>query len=87
MFHPNLDEENKQKLLTRLIPQAVNMFDYVKEHYYDYQGTNGDTIYEITYNGRIVKINLSGNADWHLKMILEIAENHPDEKNFEITRM
>ncbi len=33
------------KLLeSSLIPQAINMFDYVKEHNYEYMGCGGDPI-------------------------------------------
>ena len=80
MFCSNIDEENKQKLLTRLLPQAINMFDFVKEHNYEYYGANEDFVYEVIYGNRTVKINLGDNADWHLKMIRDIMEKHPSEK-------
>ena len=82
MLCSNIDEENKQKLLTRLLPQAINMFDFVKEHNYEYNGINGDTIYEVIYDNRIVKIDLGDNAEWYLKMILDIKQKYPDEKEF-----
>ena len=82
MICSNIDEENKQKLLTRLLPQAKNMFDFVKEHNYEYNGINGDTIYEVIYDNRIVKINLGDNAEWHLKMIQDIMQKYPNEKKF-----
>lgn len=82
VFCSNIDEENKQLLLTRLLPQAINMFDFVKEHNYEYNGINGDTIYEVIYNNRIVKINLGDNAEWYLKMILDIKQKYPNEKEF-----
>lgn len=84
MLCSNIDEENKQKLLTILLPQAINMFDFVKEHNYEYNDVNGDTIYEVIYNNRIVKINLGDNAEWYLKMILDIVQKYPNpnEKEF-----
>lgn len=80
MICSNIDEENKQKLLTRLLPQAKNMFDFVKEHNYEYNGINGDTIYEVIYDNRIVKINLHDNAEWRCKMIRDIMQKYPNEK-------
>lgn len=82
MFCSNIDEENKQKLLTRLLPQAINMFDFVKEHNYEYNGINGDNIYEVIYDNRIVKINLGDNAEWYLKMIADIKQKYSNEKEF-----
>ena len=84
MLCSNIDEENKQKLLTILLPQAINMFDFVKEHNYEYNDVNGDTIYEVIYNNRIVKINLGDNAEWYLKMILDIVQKYPNPNEKEI---
>ena len=77
-FHPDLDEKNRKNLLTSLIPQAINMFDYVKEHDYEYKGSSGNSIYEITYFKKSVRINLSDNASWHLQMLEDIANKHPN---------
>ncbi|EHI75548.1 Abortive infection bacteriophage resistance protein [Streptococcus criceti] len=72
--HPQLDKEDKQNILNILIPQAINMFDYVKEHGYEYRGEDGDTIYNILYGeGKQIRINLSENAKWHLDMCMDIA--------------
>lgn len=83
LFDPSLDEENRKKLLESLIPQAINMFDYVKEHNYEYMGCGGDTIYEITYSNKKVRINLSDNANWHLYMLKDIADKHPNDDTAE----
>lgn len=83
LFHPSLDEENRKNLLESLIPQAINMFDYVKEHNYDYTGCGGDTIYEITYSNKKVRINLSDNANWHLYMLENIVYKHPNDDTAE----
>ena len=85
LFDPSLDEENRKKLLESLIPQAINMFDYVKEHNYEYMGCGGDTIYEITYSNKKVRINLSDNANWHLYMLKDIADKHPNDDTAEIS--
>ena len=85
LFDPSLDEENRKKLLESLIPQAINMFDYVKEHNYEYMGCGGDTIYEITYSNKKVRINLSDNANWHLYMLQDIADKHPNDDTAEIS--
>lgn len=77
-FNPDLDEKNRKNLLTSLIPQAINMFDYVKEHDYEYKGSSGNSIYEITYFKKSVRINLSDNANWHLQMLEDIANKHPN---------
>lgn len=83
LFHPSLDEENRKNLLESLIPQAINMFDYVKEHNYEYTGCGGDTIYEITYYNKRVRINLSDNANWYLYMLKDIANKHPNDDTAE----
>ncbi|EHI74476.1 Abortive infection bacteriophage resistance protein [Streptococcus criceti] len=76
--NPNLDEKDRENILTILIPQAINMFDYVKEHQYEYDGVVGDTVYEIAYNNQTVRINLSDK--WYSDMIIDIAKKYPDEK-------
>lgn len=83
LFQPSLDEENRKNLLESLIPQAINMFDYVKEHNYEYTGCGGDTIYEITYSNKKVRINLSDNANWYLDMLKDIAAKHPNDDTAE----
>lgn len=83
LFHPSLNEKNRNKLLESLIPQAINMFDYVKEHNYEYTGCGGDTIYEITYSNKKVRINLSDNANWHLYMLKDITDKHPNDDTAE----
>ena len=83
LFHPSLNEKNRKNLLDSLIPQAINMFDYVKEHNYEYTGCGGDTIYEITYFNKKVRINLSDNANWHLYMLKDITDKHPNDDTAE----
>lgn len=83
LFHPSLDEENRKNLLESLIPQAINMFDYVKEHNYDYTGCGGDAIYEITYSKKKVRINLGDNTNWYLYMLKDIADKYPNDDTAE----
>ncbi len=83
LSHPSLNEKNRKNLLDSLIPQAINMFDYVKEHNYEYTGCGGDTIYEITYFNKKVRINLSDNANWHLYMLKDITDKHPNDDTAE----
>lgn len=76
--HPQLAVKEEQSILSTLIPQAINMFDYVKEHGYEYKGRDGDTIYNILYgDSKQIRINLSDNAKWHLDMINEIVDKYP----------
>jgi hypothetical protein len=80
LINPYLEEENRQSILNSLIPQAVNMFDYIKEHDYEYTGASGDSIYEIIYSNKKIRINLGDNANWHLKMLKDIADKHSNDK-------
>lgn len=63
LTNSGLEEENRKNILNILIPQTVNMFDYVKEHNYEYTGVSGDAIYEVIYSKNKIKSNLGDNAN------------------------
>lgn len=83
--HPQLDKEDKQNILNTLIPQAINMFDYLKEHGYEYTGASRDSVYEISYLNKRIRIDLGDNAAWYFQMIEGIAAKHPNDDKRELS--